>query len=136
MFHRFPTSILLAIILCIFAVQLAAVYRHLYFFFWWLDIPMHILGGLWIALAGLTVYFSSSHFERDFPPIFVFAFGVAITLVIGLGWEIYEFAIDHAVGDLDISLADTLKDLSDDLAGALLGAFIFIRGGYNIMHEK
>ena len=129
---RFPLPILAGIVFFIFLSQVIAVYWHLYFQYWWLDIPMHIIGGFWIGLFGLTVYYASSSTpEKEHSTLFVFALAIALTLVVGLVWEIYEFGVDHAVGDTGNSLADTLKDLSDDLIGAVLAGALFIRGGYN-----
>ncbi len=132
MTRRFPSSLLASLIFFILLVQSIAVYQHLYFFYWWLDIPVHILGGLWIALFGLAAYYNSSRLkQKEYSTVFVVSFAVALTLVIGLGWEIYEFGVEHAVGDFGVGLADTLKDLVDDLIGASLAALVFIKGGYN-----
>lgn len=131
MTRLFPAGTLLALIFFILLVHAAALYRDLYFHFWWLDIPVHILGGLWIALFGLTRYYATPHIEeKNYSRSFVVVFAVALTLCIGLFWEIYEFGVQHAIGDFGIGLADTLLDLVDDLIGALIGALIFIRGGY------
>ena len=132
MSHRFPAWILAALILILFVVQAVAAYRHLYFFIWWLDIPMHLFGGAWVALFCLSSYYASSRIvEKEHSEIFVIVFAVALTFSVGLLWEVYEFGVDHAVGDSSLSLADTLKDLVDDLAGALLAAWVFIHFGYN-----
>ncbi|OGZ08114.1 MAG: hypothetical protein A2762_04020 [Candidatus Lloydbacteria bacterium RIFCSPHIGHO2_01_FULL_54_11] len=93
---------------------------------------MHMLGGLWIALFGLLLYFRIPRAKaKDHSAEFVVAFSAALTLSVGLFWEIYEFGVDHAVGDSGRGLADTLQDLVSDLLGALFGALIFVRGGYH-----
>lgn len=132
MVRHFPPSILVVLIFLLLFLQIAATFWHLFFYIWWLDIPMHVLGGLWIALFVLSSYYSSLRVtEKISAPVFVLALAVAATLALGLFWEIYEFAVDHAVGDTGVGLADTLKDLADDLVGALLGAWLFMRFGYN-----
>lgn len=132
MYRHFPPFILAALIFLLLFLQVAATYWHLFFYIWWLDIPMHVLGGLWVALFVLTSYYSSSSIkEKEHSPLFVLAFAIAITLVVGLFWELYEFGVDHAVGDTGGGLADTLKDLTDDLVGALLAGWLFVRFGYN-----
>ncbi len=137
MSRHFPPAVLVSFAFFMLFVQLAALYWHLYFQFWWLDIPMHMLGGLWIALFGLSIYYRSSRFEgREHSKGFILVFSVALTLSIGLFWEIYEFFVDHAVGDSGRELADTLADLVNDLIGALFGAFVFIRGGYANIHSS
>ena len=138
MIRPFPIHILVALIFFILIIQMSAIYWHLHFRFWWLDIPEHILGGLWVALFGLSSFYASVRIkEKDHSAVFVVAFAVSLTLSVGLIWEIYEFWVNHAVGDFGIGLADTLTDLVDDLIGALLGAFIFIRGEYHsiLAHE-
>ena len=132
MIRPFSPRVLVALLFFILAYQTAAVSLSLYFHYWWLDIPIHILGGLWITLFFLATYYASPRTViKDHSNIFVISFATAVTLTVGLCWEIYEFAIAHAIGDFGIGLADSLKDLVDDLIGALLGALIFIRGKYH-----
>ncbi len=130
-----PLSLfLLVLILVIFGVNSVADYWHLYHYIWWLDIPMHIAGGLWVALAALVLYYRSSLVAvRDSGAHFVFAFAVASALSVGLVWELYEFSVAHAVSLADDGTLDTLKDLGDDLLGALIAAFIFLRKRYNAL---
>ncbi|MDO8521082.1 MAG: hypothetical protein Q7S52_03125 [bacterium] len=137
MTRPFSPRVLVALIFFILLVQSAALYWHLHFRFWWMDIPLHILGGMWIALFALSLYYA--HFwvrEKDHSRVFVVVFAVALTFSIGLLWEIYEFGVDRVVGDSGIGLADTLMDLVDDLVGALLGALVFIRGHYYKKYES
>lgn len=130
--QRVLTTILVPVIFLILFIQISALSWHLYFYFWWLDIPVHILGGLWIATVGLTAYYHSSHpKEKEHSHTITVALAVATTLTIGLFWEIYEFGIEQAVGDTGAGLADTLQDLANDLVGAVLAAWIFMRFGYN-----
>ncbi|OGZ07150.1 MAG: hypothetical protein A3D65_03670 [Candidatus Lloydbacteria bacterium RIFCSPHIGHO2_02_FULL_50_13] len=132
MIRTFPPRVLVAIIFFILLANAAVLYWDLLFYIWWLDIPLHVLGGLWITLFVLSSYYSFFHaVGKEHSPVFVFSFAVALTLSVGLFWEIYEFAVDHAVGDSGVGLADTLKDLVDDLIGAMIGALIFIRGNYH-----
>lgn len=129
---HFPHRILLALIFFILLIQGVAVHWHLYFHFWWLDIPMHILGSLWVALFGLVSYYSSPYVkEKDHSVVFVASFAIALSMTIGLLWEIYEFAVEHAVGDSGAGLFDTLTDMSNVFIGSIFATWIFIRFGYN-----
>lgn len=123
----------LATLICAIAVfQMVAIYWHLYFYIWWLDIPVHVLGGFWVGLFALVSYYAGPWpVPKERSNFFVFSVSIAAVLSVGLLWEVYEFAVDHAVGDSGGGLADTLMDLVDDLLGALLAAWIFVRGGYN-----
>lgn len=134
MMPRFPFWIIALLTLFLFAVQATATYWHLYFYIWWLDIPVHILGGLVVALFFLTTYYASfrvTRTEKEHSGAFAVVFAVAFVVIVGLFWEVYEFGVDRAIGDSGLDLLDTLKDLADDIVGALLAALIFIHFGYN-----
>lgn len=129
----FPRRVLAAFILLIALANGAILYWHLYFHIWWLDIPMHLIGGLWVSLFVLSWYYRTRHFDPKVPyPFFVFALAIAATMSIGLFWELFEFSVDEIVVTFPThSLFDTLLDLVMDFLGAVIGAGIFIRGGYN-----
>lgn len=131
MTRQFPPSVLVAIAFLILLVQFCALQWHLYFYYWWLDIPLHMIGGLWVTLFGLMLYYRLPRTAIADHPEFVIIFAVAVSLALGLFWEIYEFAVDHAVGDSGHGLSDTLFDLVNDLFGAIVAAGIFIRGRYH-----
>ena len=129
---RFPIVVIPVLIACLFVANAIADYWHLYFYIWWLDIPMHILGGFWVALTSLVLYYTfSGHKEKDRSVIFVWSLAIASALSIGLIWEIYEFSVDKIFSAFDVKVADTLKDLGDDFIGGVLGAALFIIRGYN-----
>lgn len=134
MAQRFPPWFIVAFIFFIFLAQVVAIIWHLYFYIWWLDIPMHIVGGAWVALFALASYYASlriTESEREHSVVFVVAFAIACTLTVGLFWEVYEFGVDHAVGDSGAGLLDTLQDLFNDLIGAILASWMFVNFGYN-----
>jgi len=58
---------------------------HLYWRFLWLDLPVHMLGGIW---AGLFVFWLRI-LMRLTPSV---AWGIAVALVFGVAWEIFEVA--------------------------------------------
>ena len=93
---------------------------------------MHIMGGLWVALMSLVIYYHTDYFKRkDRSVAFVISFALATTMIIGLFWEVFEFSVEHFVKLNDNGLLDTLKDLVDDLIGASIATAIFIKRGYN-----
>ena len=129
---HFPLSVLAFLGLAIFFFNLLATYWHLYFLIWWLDIPVHIFSGMWIALLSLSFYYRSNHApHKEHSALFVVISAASSALVIGLAWEVYEFVVDRAMNANDVQLGDTLKDLCDDLLGGILAAWIFVRNGYN-----
>lgn len=111
----------------------AAVYWHLYFYVWWLDIPMHMLGGMWVALFALSSYYRLTNVStKDTSPLFVFAFAIAITMIVGLSWELFEFSAQTFIERAHVfDIGDTLSDLVNDFIGALIASFVFVRMGYN-----
>ena len=106
-----------------------AIFSHLSTsWYWrWIDIPMHFLGGLWLGLAGIYLYrkISPQTFSRR-KNLFLFIIALSTTLVVGGLWEITEISL----GSLKIvhinSVKDTLGDLFFDLLGACVGAICFI----------
>jgi hypothetical protein len=124
--------LLLVVVLFIWGVNLIAEKYHLYYMIWWLDIPMHILGGAWVALLSLYLY-NHAPFPRrkDHSTSFVVAAMLSSALVIGVFWEVFEYSVEHLVKLNDNGVFDTLKDLCDDMLGALLAAILFVKKGYN-----
>ena len=130
---HFPIATILMLIGFIAVVNGAAVYWHLYFYVWWLDIPMHMLGGTWVALFTLSSYYRFPNAStKDTSPLFVFAFGVAITMIVGLSWELFEFSAQTFIERAQVfNIGDTLSDLVNDFIGAMIASFVFVRMGYN-----
>ncbi len=113
-------------------INAIAVEWHLYHYIWWLDMPMHVISGMWVALMGLTLYYRGARpVLKTRSTEFVIAFALATVLIVGLAWEVYEFAIGHMIANTVDGLRDTLSDLCDDFIGGLLGAGIFLIKRYN-----
>jgi len=93
---------------------------------------MHVVSGMWAALMGLTLYYCGARpVLKTRSTEFVIAFALALVFVVGLAWEVYEFAVGHVVANTVDGLRDTLSDLCDDFIGGLLGAGIFLIKRYN-----
>ncbi len=122
---------LAALILFIWGVNAFAEEVHLYYLLWWFDIPMHMLGGMWVALTSLVVYYHLGFHRHDRSTAFVVTAMLAATLVIGILWEVFEYSVEHFVKLNDNGVFDTLKDLMDDMIGAVIASVIFIKKGYN-----
>ena len=125
---------ILAFVWAIAGFHLAATYFAWYYAFPWIDIPMHIAGGAWIAalLYYLAVdrlaIFTAGEWRK------LLFFGVATVALVGVAWEFYEILLDlyvlkaytlfDAPGGLHF---DTLKDLFDDLAGGAVMLSVLVR---------
>lgn len=108
--------------------------------FWWFDIPLHFLGGAWLGIlflvyfsaegrssSGGKKYFSNFESEKIFIQIIII---VGFVLIIGVGWEIFEFLLEQVFilknPDLvKMTVGDTLKDLVMDSFGGILIAVIY-----------
>lgn len=86
-----------------------------------LSAVMHFAGGfvsawsIWrfARLKKRDIYFAAE------PRWFIWLFLISLTGLIGIAWEVYEFFLDMAViAVVQPSVADTVADLTLDLAGA------------------
>ncbi len=129
---KFPFWVLALIVGIIGIVNGIAEYWHLYFYIWWLDIPMHLLGGFWVGLSVLALYYSSKFItDKDCSVQAVFIISITGALVIGVGWELFEWGTKHIAGIIHLDIVDTLADICNDVIGAVFAAVIFIKKGYN-----
>ena len=90
-----------------------AVAYALYWRIWWLDIPMHILAGVWAGLCGAWIMERrGEHASLLWCTVFV--------LAIGVSWEIFEYSEGIALPRYTSYPVDTAKDILMDLLGAFL----------------
>ena len=97
----------------------------------WLDIPMHIAGGAWIALLFSYVARERLGAFRVGKKWEFFIAGLGAVAIVGIGWEIFELFMDvvvwrqygllNAPGQVHY---DTMTDLVNDLVGG--GAALWI----------
>lgn len=85
----------------------------LYWVYQWWDVPTHMLGGL---TAGLWFVAVSFRLKLSFRQATFFILG--LTFAVGVAWEIWE-AIAGLGGGWGGYWFDTIKDLCDDMLGAL-----------------
>lgn len=124
MFRNIPFIASCAVLVLVAVLHLLAIEHDWYFYFWWFDIMMHFLGGLWVGLITSAYLISpknvlfprSRSFGSLYMPIFI------IALIIGVGWELFELlgGIMH-LSDRGY-LFDSVKDLLNDSLGGLVGA--------------
>jgi len=112
-----------AVTLCLgfifLSIHATAEYYDLYFYYRLLDIPVHILGGVFLvlilhtstSLGLLRVRYANSRF-----------FIYIITIVLLL-WEI--FGIARYGGFKPYFISDTLLDIVFGILGCVMGAFIY-----------
>jgi hypothetical protein len=126
-FGKFYFASLCGLIIFIALLNLLAYQFHWYWEFWWFDMIMHTLGGLWVGSCALWYWFFRKT-GNIFPvpqKSFVMAISLAAISVIGVGWEIFEFSVDTFITLSRHDPIDTGSDLFFDIAGATFSTIIF-----------
>ena len=81
--------------------------------------PMHFLGGLWIGLVFIWLFWNR---KFDLKLIFSILFMV---FLIGFLWEIFEIILNYYTTQIPFNALDTLSDLYFDLAGGTFAVLYF-----------
>jgi len=112
------------LVFIISTVHLTALNFYLYFAFWWLDIVMHFLGGLLVALASLWVYITVRKIEKlsRRQATLIVLLGI---IVIGTSWEVFEYFA--GISPRNDFVIDTVTDAIMNLLGAWVGLLYFNR---------
>jgi len=94
-----------------------------YHFYWnsfWFDALMHFLGGVAVGLMSLWFWFVSGIFEISVPSKReVFFYAIVCVTLIGIGWEVFEFAYGIAAPVGGNYPMDTYHDLVFDFLGGI-----------------
>lgn len=106
-------------------IHIAAEQHYWYWSYRWLDVPMHLFGGVWLGLMVLwfrnhTRYLRSLWMHLSSHNLTVALLG---GVCIGLVWEAYEYSVWSSVGyGFPPNYgADTQLDLVMDTLGAAIG---------------
>ena len=138
--QQIPKVLLLFIIMIGVANALA---DH-FFLYWrlpWLDMLMHFLGGVWIGLAILWIYYLSGKF-KNIPEnrrriSYIYFFAGTAAMIIGIFWEIFEFSLDFFVVFNEFNgFYDTASDILLAVIGALFAAKYFVSKEYYKKEEN
>jgi len=91
-------------------------YANLHFLYWklpWFDVMMHFLGGVLVAV--LTLFVLRVRGVVDWKRIVVTV--LLSLLVVGVAWEVFEYAMGVMDASLDGYVLDTTTDLIMDIFG-------------------
>ncbi|HMR55599.1 MAG TPA: hypothetical protein PKD34_03350 [Candidatus Doudnabacteria bacterium] len=101
----------------------------LYYEIFWLDVPMHFLGG--VAIAFSAYYFltyadiTSKQVAVKLLSLFLI---LALTALSAVGWEIFEYGMDRIFKTrMQPSVHDTMKDLAFGLLGGAIAGITLLR---------
>jgi VanZ family protein len=105
----------LALLVIIIVLDSVARSHNYYWGLWWYDIPMHLLGGVWVALTLLWLE------QKNRLPFRLNLVRLVLAVVaVGLLWEIYEIVFELTFTRKTGYIVDTISDLLLDLAGGLI----------------
>ncbi|OGI71124.1 hypothetical protein A3B84_02825 [Candidatus Nomurabacteria bacterium RIFCSPHIGHO2_02_FULL_35_13] len=128
-----PRKLLIRLVLFIFLIFLLnylAMKFYWYSSIWYLDMPMHFLGGVWLGLAYIYVFLPT---DDSLKSIFKIFFAV---LFVGIGWEVFEILIDIFITGDSFIFLDTSSDIFFDFAGGAFAILYFIRNIMPIYQDK
>ena len=124
-----PFFIFLFLLLVVIAVlEFIGLQRFWLFIFWWFDLLLHFLGGVWVSGMALWLFFLSGYVHgvaRNSTNILLVA--VISFLVIGIAWEIFEFLVGAIFAEEVEYFFDTATDMLIGLFGGLLVSYFFLR---------
>lgn len=119
----------IALLLAIIATLNFYAYQfHWYWKFWWFDMIMHTLGGIWVGSFSLWYcFFRKDSAEETLLPlkIHIFYISLATAFIVGAGWELFEFSVDTFITLSRHDPIDTASDLFFDVVGGTLAVIIF-----------
>lgn len=120
----------------VFVLNFLATYFNWYRLFWWFDMLMHFLGGLFVAWLVFYVFARISKNNEIEYDILLIKKVVLWSLVIGLGWEWFEWVTDILTGANNMHMLDSYSDIFFDLAGTFTALYIFNNKYINLENNK
>ena len=120
-------TLFLSALVTLAIVHTVAMQFFLYWKYVWLDMPVHVLGGMTVAFGLTLLPRLSARVPWRFTSVISVLLGV---LVVGALWEVFEWSIGFRVGN-DVWAIDLALDMLMDAVGATLG-FGIMRGLSNV----
>lgn len=118
---------LISLIFFIFLLNYLAMEFYWYSSIWYLDMPMHFLGGFWLGLIAIFLFSLRDDILKS---IFKILF---VVLFLGIGWEVFEIVVNNYITQNYFNYVDTISDISFDLAGGLFAVLYYLK---NIMSAE
>lgn len=113
--------------LAVLALHIIASLAGWYELFWWLDIPVHFLGGVAITFSMIIVlkdFQTQGKFNSSWTPLTILIL-LAFAALAAVGWELFEFACDaYLHTHTQTSVLDSIKDICMGLMGGGLVAIL------------
>ena len=107
-----------AVVVLVGVLHLAGTIYDFYWNSFWFDALMHFLGGLAVGLIFLWLWYVSGLFEKNIPSKReAMVAALTFAMLVGIGWEIFEYAYGIAVPVGGNYPVDTFHDLLFDFVG-------------------
>lgn len=100
-------------------LHVTALSKFYYWDYWWFDILMHLLGGLWV---GLFIFWFDEWIKLPFK-INLINF-LALILAVGIAWELWELMFGITLVRGDKYVFDTILDIIMDITGGVVTYFL------------
>lgn len=113
-------------------LHITAIVFYLYWIFWWYDMLVHFLGGVFAALLSLWFLFFSGYVRaKAAPTVFrVFVMALLSVVLLGVLWEVFE-RLSGQTWSVEGYWLDTGVDMVFDVLGGFFG-FLFFRSRYMV----
>lgn len=105
----------------LFVTHVIATELYLYWSVWWMDIVMHLLGGIWLACAWRSLI----DFEYLSEKWWSVKFMVPILFFLMILWEVFGIYVEQ--GFKAGYVTDTVGDLLCGIVGAVVGYYLLRR---------
>lgn len=115
--HIILSSLYLFVLFCLSKFVFEPAY--LYYELWWLDIPMHIIGGFGVTLLAGAIL-SYKRMNISYVRLFI------IYIIVAVSWEIYEYTHDLIVMNEWNGWIASIKDLTVGFIGMSI-AYLFVK---------
>jgi len=112
------SNVLIKITTIVFVLNFLATKLYWYSDFWWFDMLMHFLGGVFIGILILYIIFRTQR-NTHMSLYAIMKLTIVSVFVIGFLWEIYEYVVQGFTGVILANPLDSISDLFFDVAGGL-----------------
>ncbi len=118
--------ILSGLIILVAGLHIVAMRYNLYFSVWWLDLPVHFLGGAWAGLFGIF-YYQIIKKSPLLGPKSIWRVGCITAIFLGVFWELYEYSAGLIFTTKGSYGLDTTLDLLMDTFGGITASAMSAR---------
>lgn len=94
---------------------------HLYWLYLWLDIPMHFLGGVTVALGYMVFLGLSPKLAKKY---FTVNYTLSFVLLVAVAWEVFEVAAGILTLEESNYVGDTTLDIIVGVIGGVSGYLV------------